>query len=66
MRVKFINYLYIYNVIYEKKRDNFEFRIKTKNPKMGIRTRENVDIFLSDNRLKVYQGKIITRPWFIY
>ena len=75
-RVKFINYpIYKYtwrgdNVIYEKKRDNFEFRIKTKSPRnrilIGYKTLRdvsyhrylNVDIFSSDNQLKVYQGKV--------
>jgi len=75
-RVKLINYpIYKYirkgdNIIYEKKRDNFEFRIKTKSPRrkifIGYKTLRdviyhrylNVDIFSSDNRLKVYQGKV--------
>ena len=75
-KVKFINYpVYKYtrkgdNVIYEKKRDNFEFRIKTKSPRnrilIGYKTLRdvkydrylNVDIFSSDDRLKIYQGKV--------
>lgn len=75
-RVKYINYpVYKYtrkggNVIYEKKRDNFSFRIKTKSPRkrilIGYKALKdityhrylNVDIFSSDNLLKVYQGKV--------
>ena len=73
---KFINYpVYKYigkgdNVIYQKKRDNFEFKIKTKTPRnrilIGYKTLRDVtyhryldvDIISSENLLKVYQGKV--------
>ena len=75
-KIKFINYpVYKYmgkgdNVIYQKKRDNFEFKIKTKTPRsrilIGYKTFRDVtfhrfldvDIVASDNLLKVYQGKV--------
>ena len=75
-RVKSINYpVYRYtrkddNIIYQKKRDNFEFKIKTTSPRkrilIGYKTFRdvtyhrylNVDIFSSDNLLKVYQAKV--------
>ena len=75
-KIKFINYpVYKYigkgeNVIYQKKRDNFEFKIKTKSPRsrilIGHKTLRDityhryldVDIISSENLLKVYQGKV--------
>tara|TARA_A100000164_G_C21508017_1_gene585660 strand:- start:172 stop:642 length:471 start_codon:yes stop_codon:yes gene_type:complete len=75
-KIKFINYpVYKYigkgdNIIYQKKRNNFEFKIKTKSPRsrilIGHKTLRDVvyhryldvDIISSENLRKVYQGKV--------